>query len=120
MRIIKPSSSSSRNMDINGKGNVGLKSLRHKEVTQFTHEDIKNGVVYFVPSEEKLNLFLKNRESYNGIDNNGAPSINDSFRYRLEAPGVQPANGALEFIISDLPVSITIVCHNFNILIIKI
>ena len=109
MRIIKPSSSSSsRGVDQNGKSNVGLKSLRHKEVTQFTHEDIKNGVVYFVPSEKKLNLFLKNRESYNGIGNNGAPSINDSFRYRLEAPGVQPANGALEFIISDLPVSILI------------
>ena len=120
MRIIKPSSSSSRIMDTNGKGNVALKSLRHKEVTQFTHEDIKNGVVYFVPSEEKLNAFIKNRESYNGIDNNGSPSINDSFRYRLEAPGVQPANGALEFIISDLPVSIKIVCNNFNILISKI
>ena len=107
MRIIKPSSSSvSRgSKDINGKSNLGMKSLRHKEVNQFTHEDIKNGVVYFVPSEEKLNLLMKERESLTGMGNNGAHSINDSFRYRLEAPGVQPANGALEFIIEQLPVS---------------
>ena len=104
MRIIKPSSSGSRGGDVNGKISVGLKSLRHKEVRQFTHEDIKNGVVYFVPAEEKLNTFIKKRDSYNGQGENMAQSINDSFRYRLEAPGVQPANGALEFIIG-LPVS---------------
>ena len=104
MRIIKPSSSSSRGGDNNSKISVGLKSLRHKEVSQFTHEDIKNGVVYFVPTEDKLKRVIKERDLYDGIGNSGAPSINDSFKYRLEAPGVQPANGALEFII-DLPVS---------------
>ena len=109
MRIIKPSSSSGSrgSKDLNGKSNLGMKSLRHKEVNQFTHEDIKNGVVYFVPSEEKLNLLMKERESFAGMGNNGAQSINDSFKYRLEAPGVQPANGALEFIIEQLPVSTT-------------
>ena len=60
--------------------------------------------MYFVPTEDKLKRVIKERDLYDGIGNSGAPSINDSFKYRLEAPGVQPANGALEFII-DLPVS---------------
>ena len=103
MRIIKPSSSSGYRDGKNS--NVESKSLRHKQVTQFTHEDIKNGVVHFVPSEGKLKLMLKERAaSMLGIGFNGGPSMNDSFKYRLEAPGVQPANGVLEFII-DLPVS---------------
>ena len=55
------------------------RSVREREVWQFTHEDIKNGVIYFIAKPEMQ------------------ISGNDSFRYRLEAPGVQPANGIFSF-----------------------
>ena len=58
------------------------RSVREREVWQFTHEDIKNGVIYFIAKPEMQ------------------ISGNDSFRYRLEAPGVQPANGIFSFGIS--------------------
>ena len=57
------------------------RSVREREVWQFTHEDIKNGVIYFIAKE-------------------GQTQNNDSFSYRLEAPGVQPAHGIFEFGIS--------------------
>ena len=60
------------------------RSVRDKEVWQFTHEDVKNCVIYFVISEEK-----KFKMAH----------LNDSFTYRLEAPGVQPANGLFEFLV---------------------
>ena len=65
-------------------------SLRDREVWHFTHEDLKNGVIYFVGSNGQL--------SRNSSDQVG---------YRLEAPGVQPAEGIFEFIVmprSDLPI----------------
>ena len=62
------------------------RSVREREVWQFTHEDIKNGVIYFiVNSKPEAGLHLAG---------------NDSFKYRLEAPGVQPAFGIFEFTIS--------------------
>ena len=53
---------------------------------QFTHEDVKNGVIHFVASDSKGNNSGRRRKG-----------ANDSFGYRLVAPGVQPANGVFEF-----------------------
>ena len=61
------------------------RSLRDKEVWQFTHEDIKNGIIHFVASVDDVI-----KEPLGG-------SINDSFSYRLVAPGVQPAVGIYAF-----------------------
>ena len=52
---------------------------------QFTHEDIKNGIIHFVASVDDVI-----KEPLGG-------SINDSFSYRLVAPGVQPAVGIYAF-----------------------
>ena len=68
--------------------------LRDKEVWQFTHEDVKNGVVHFVVNPD----LLKQIRSIN------PPILNDSFEYRLVAPGVQPANGRFRFTLK-FPVS---------------
>ena len=57
------------------------RSLSDREVWQFTHEDIKTGKIHYVPDED---LSLQS-------------PINDSFVFRLLAPGVQPANGVLPF-----------------------
>ena len=62
--------------------------LRDKEVWQFTHEDVKNGVVHFVVNPDLLKQI---RSTLN------PPLLNDSFEYRLVAPGVQPANGRFRF-----------------------
>ena len=64
--------------------NPGEKPTRDREVWQFTHEEVKNGVIFFV------------RKDLRSV-NNG--QVNDSFSYRLEAPGVQPAFGLFDFII---------------------
>ena len=61
------------------------RSLRDKEVWQFTHEDIKNGIIHFVVSVED-----STKEPLGG-------ALNDSFTYRLVAPGVQPAIGVFNF-----------------------
>ncbi len=73
MRVVRESK--------NSRGSRSKRSLRDKEVWQFTHEDVKNGVIFFVPSE-KIDL---------------ASPANDSFLFRLVAPGVQPANGIFPF-----------------------
>ena len=76
MRIVRAS-------NLNGNNNDQRSGLRDREVWQFTHEDVKNGVVFFVlTSNHNQAHFL---------------SQNDSFHYRLEAPGVQPANGVMKF-----------------------
>merc|ERR1719471_2276363 len=64
------------------------RSMRDREVWQFTHEDIKNGVIYFVGSGAALQ---GNRT--------------DMFQYRLEAPGVQPALSQFLFMVAspDVP-----------------
>ena len=72
MRVVRESNSS------RGRGS---RSLRDKEVWQFTHEDVKNGVIHFVP----------------GSDVAVKSAANDSFVFRLVAPGVQPANGIFPF-----------------------
>lgn len=59
------------------------RSIRDREVWHFTHEDLKNGVIYFVGS----NIALKQNTT-------------DGIQYRLEAPGVQPALGVFEFIVT--------------------
>jgi hypothetical protein len=74
MRIVRESNSSRQRSG---------RSLRDKEVWQFTHEDVKNGVIHFVPG---ANLMLTS-------------PANDSFIFRLVAPGVQPANGIFPFTI---------------------
>ncbi len=79
MRIVRSSS-------IGNNNKRNKRSVRDKEVRQFTHEDIKNGVVHFVPGLDGLN-----KQSI------GGSSLNDSFHYRLVAPGVQPANGVFDF-----------------------
>merc|ERR1719474_1577228 len=58
------------------------RSMRDREVWDFTHEDLKNGVIYFVCSA-----------------NNLAKNTSDKLSYRLEAPGVQPANGIFSFMV---------------------
>ena len=77
MRIVRTSSVTAVN-------NVDKRSVRDREVWQFTHEDVKNGVIYFVIAESKKFT---------------TAHLNDSFTYRLEAPGVQPANGLFDFVI---------------------
>ena len=59
--------------------------MRDKEVWQFTHEDIKNGIIHFVVSVDD-----SSKDPLGG-------SLNDSFTYRLVAPGVQPAVGVFNF-----------------------
>ena len=66
--------------------NPGEKPTRDREVWQFTHEEVKNGVIYFV------------RQDLRNINTSGG-QVNDSFSYRLEAPGVQPAFGLFDFVI---------------------
>ena len=56
------------------------RSLRDRVVQHFTHEDIKNRVIYFVGSQTSLQR-----------------NVTDLLRYRLEAPGVQPATGTFTF-----------------------
>lgn len=53
---------------------------REREVRHFTHEDIKNRVIYFVGNQASLNR-----------------NVTDMMLYRLEAPGVQPATGTFTF-----------------------
>ena len=61
--------------------NPGEKPTRDREVWQFTHEEVKNGVIYFVRKDMRTS------------------QVNDSFAFRLEAPGVQPALGIFDFVI---------------------
>jgi len=61
------------------------RSLRDKEVWQFTHEDVKNGIIHFVVSVD------------DSLKDPLGGSLNDSFTYRLVAPGVQPAIGFFNF-----------------------
>ena len=75
MRVVKESG--------RGRRGRGRRSLSDREVWQFTHEDVKNGIIHYVPSDD-LAVDLD------------AP-VNDSFVFRLLAPGVQPANGVLPF-----------------------
>ena len=74
MRIVKESG--------RGRGRRGRRSLSDREVWQFTHEDVKNGIIHYVPSVDLVD---------------SSSPINDSFVFRLLAPGVQPANGVLPF-----------------------
>ena len=60
------------------------RSIRDREVWQFTHEDIKNEVIFFVGT----GATLKSNKT-------------DMFQYRLEAPGVQPATSQLQFVVSS-------------------
>lgn len=60
------------------------RSLRDRIVHQFTHEDIKNKVIYFVGSQASLQR-----------------NVTDMLRYRLVAPGVQPATGAFTFTVTQ-------------------
>ena len=60
------------------------RSLRDREVWHFTHEDLRNGVIYFVGSN---NLISRN--------------TSDQITYRLEAPGVQPALGIFKFMVTQ-------------------
>ena len=62
------------------------RSVRDREVWQFSHEDVKNGVIHFVPDTKALN-----RQAQAGT------KTNDSFVFRLVAPNVQPANGVFDF-----------------------
>ena len=66
--------------------NPGEKPTRDREVWQFTHEEVKNGVIFFV------------RKDLRSLNANGG-QLNDSFSYRLEAPGVQPAFGLFDFVV---------------------
>ena len=59
------------------------RSLRDRQVWHFTHEDLKNGVIYFVGSSSPL-----------------ARNTSDRISYRLEAPGVQPATGIFTFMVA--------------------
>ena len=59
------------------------RSIRDRQVAHFTHEDLKNGVIFFVGSNLAAHL-----------------NQTDSFQYRLEAPGVQPALGLFNFIVT--------------------
>lgn len=63
--------------------NPGEKPTRDREVWQFTHEEVKNGVIYFVRKDIMRTTM----------------QANDSFTFRLEAPGVQPAYGLFSFLI---------------------
>ena len=71
------------------------RSIRDRDVWHFTHEDIKNGVIYFVGS----------RVGSGGGGGGGGGSLwsnkTDMFQYRLEAPGVQPAASQFRFLVSS-------------------
>ncbi|TRY66991.1 hypothetical protein TCAL_11761 [Tigriopus californicus] len=86
MRIVRSSGSTRQSKNTRSK-----RSLRDREIWQFTHEDVKNGIIHFVPDLGAL-------ESLQG---HGA---NDSFVYRLVAPNVQPANGVFGFAIEREPI----------------
>ena len=58
------------------------RSIRDREVWHFTHEDIKNGVIYFVGSGAAIEA-----------------NTSDVFEYRLSAPGVQPARSHFAFVV---------------------
>ena len=60
------------------------RSLRDRQVSYFTHEDLRNGVIYFVGANTPLSR-----------------NTTDGFRYRLEAPGVQPAVGRFDFLVAQ-------------------
>ena len=64
------------------------RSLRDREVWHFTHEDLKNGVIYFVGSGQPL-----------------SQNTTDELSYRLEAAGVQPANGVFRFTVAQSEVT---------------
>ena len=64
------------------------RSLRDREVWHFTHEDLKNGVIYFVGSNGPLTR-----------------NTSDQIGYRLEAPGVQPATGVFKFVVTQSEVT---------------
>merc|ERR550539_1437790 len=66
------------------------RSIRDRDVWHFTHEDIKNCVIYFVGS------------SVGSGGGGGSQWSNktDTFQYRLEAPGVQPAASQFRFLVS--------------------
>ena len=95
MRIVRPSG----NNNNNGSGGsskkkkkkerkMATRSLRDKEVWQFSHEDVKNGVIHFVADESALE----------GVSMDSLKAgVNDSFLFKLVAPGVQPAVGKFEF-----------------------
>ena len=74
MRIVKESGRDG--------GRRGRRSLSDREVWQFTHEDVKNGIIHYVPATDDVDF---------------QSPVNDSFVFRLLAPGVQPANGVLPF-----------------------
>ena len=59
------------------------RGVRDKVVWQFTHENVKNGVIHYVADQDVLQ----------GIEK----GVRDEFRYQLLAPGVQPANGVFGF-----------------------
>ena len=73
---------------VRSSGHRDKRSVRDREVWQFSHEDVKNGIIHFVPDLKSLN-----RQADSG---NGNP-IEDSFVFRLVAPNVQPANGIFDF-----------------------
>lgn len=50
---------------------------------QFSHEEVKNGLIFFVPDPKRLAGVTR--------------GVRDSFDYRLVAPAVQPAKGTFEF-----------------------
>lgn len=80
LRVVNASSSASEGKE--------TRSVRDKEVWRFTHEDVKNGVIHFAPDEAILSTAR-----------GGGNAVNDSFAFRLDAPGVQPANGIFDFVI---------------------
>jgi len=81
------------------------RSLRDKEVWQFTHEDVKNEIIHFVAISGyfSIKMPLKKDQFFFKFgftdemmkDHQG--SINDSFSYKLVAPGIQPAVGVFNF-----------------------
>lgn len=58
------------------------RAIRDKEVWRFSHEDVKNNVIHYVADSRRIDR---------------TSGVNDSFEYRLVAPGVQPANGVFNF-----------------------
>ena len=66
------------------------------EVTQFTHEEVVNGVIGYFVGEETLSLFQVFSES-----------ILDEMDMTVSAAGVQPGNFKLSFMIMRVPVIMT-------------
>ena len=66
------------------------------EVTQFTHEEVVNGVIGYFVGEETLRLFQAFSES-----------ILDEMDITVSAAGVQPGNFKLSFMIMRVPVIMT-------------